>query len=101
MALAILRPSRVPGSAGTVAFTADLGSNRFYQVMVGDDSVDRSQGFPILGAPSFTSPVVGPLPDTALGRTEIEVPVSRFDRDHRAVQLWSFRSRSRDDRRRP
>jgi hypothetical protein len=96
MALAILRLSRVPGSPGTVAFTADLGSNRCYQVVVGDDAVDKSRGFPVLEAPIYTSPIAGPLPESAMGRTSIEVPVARFDRDHRTVQLWSFRTRERD-----
>src|SRR5262245_13051951 len=96
MALAILRLSRVPGSPGTVAFTADLGSNRCYQVVVGDDVVDKSRGFPVLEAPIYSSPIAGPLPESAMGRTSIEVPVTKFDRDHRTVQLWSFRTRERD-----
>ena len=95
MALALLRPSRVPGTPGTIAFQIDLGSNRYYQYAIGDDSVDRDRGFLVLGAPTFTSPVVGPLPDHALGRTILEVPAARFDREHRAIQLRSYRNTSR------
>jgi hypothetical protein len=96
MALALLRPSRVPGRPGTVAFTLELGSNRFYQFAVGDDTVDRANGFPQLGAPRFTSPLVGPLPESTLGRTALEIPLEQFDRDHRAVQVTSYRTRNRD-----
>ncbi|MEO7965969.1 MAG: hypothetical protein ABIT38_18820, partial [Gemmatimonadaceae bacterium] len=96
MALAILRPSRVPGAPGTAAFMLDVGSNRFYQVSVGDDSVDRTAGFPRLGAPSFTSSIAGPLSESSLGRTTLEIPLDRFDRDHRSVQVTSFRTRNRD-----
>lgn len=96
MALALLRPSRVPGTPGTVAFQLDLGSNRYWQFAIGDDTVSNDRGFPVLGAPVFTSPVMGPLPLQALGRTVLEIPASRFDRDHRAVQVMSFRSPARD-----
>ena len=96
MALALLRPRRVPGPPGTVAFTLDLGSNRFFQFMVGDDSVDRTDGFPRLGAPSFTSPLLGPLPPSSMGRTTLDIPLDRFGRDHRNVQAASYRTPSRD-----
>jgi hypothetical protein len=95
MALAILRPSRVPGSPGTVAFALELGSNRFYQYAIGDDAVDRLSGFPLLGDPSYTSPVLGPVPESAMGRVELEIPVAHFDREHRCVQVTSFRTRSK------
>lgn len=96
MALALLRPSRVPGTPGTVAFQLDLGGNRYWQFAIGDDAVSSDRGFPVLGAPVFTSPLMGPLPPQALGRTVLEIPASRFDRDHRAVQVLSFRSPARD-----
>ncbi|MGH7712808.1 MAG: hypothetical protein ACREOG_16075 [Gemmatimonadaceae bacterium] len=95
MALALLTPSRVPGSPGTVAFRVDLGRNRFFQYSIGDETVDRDRGFPVLGAPSFTSPVLGPLPDAAFGRTMLEIPVARFDREHRSLQLTSYRNKDR------
>ncbi|MFN8570858.1 MAG: hypothetical protein U0132_02305 [Gemmatimonadaceae bacterium] len=96
MALAILRPSRVPGSPGAVAFALELGSNRFFQYAVGDDTVTRDSGFPMLGATQFTSPIVGPLPVSAMGRTTFEVPADRFDRDHRTVQVTSYRTKARE-----
>ncbi len=95
MALALLTPSRVPGAPGTVAFRVDLGRNRYFQYAIGDATVDRDRGFPVLGAPSFTSPLLGPLPDEALGRTTLEIPASRFDREHRSLQLTSYRTKAR------
>ncbi len=96
MALAILRPIRVPGSPGTVAFALELGSNRFFQYAVGDNTVSRDSGFPMLGEATFTSPIVGPLPVSSMGRTTLEIPADRFDRDHRMVQVTSFRTKSRE-----
>jgi len=96
MALAILRQSRVPGPPGTISFTLELGSNRCFQYAVGDETVDRGSGFPMLGAAQFTSPLIGPLPESSLGRTVLEIPSQRFDRDHRYVQVTTYRTRSRD-----
>src|SRR5262245_11464616 len=96
MALAILRQSRVPGPPGTVSFTLELGNNRFYQYAVGDETVDRGSGFPMLGAAQFTSPLIGPLPESSLGRTSLDIPSQRFDRDHRYVQVTTYRTRARD-----
>ena len=95
MALAILRLSRTPGGGGP-AFDIELGSNGFFQYAIGDESVERDRGFPVLGAPRFTSPVLGPLPEHARGRTRIEIPVRHFDREHRSVQLMSFRTPARE-----
>jgi hypothetical protein len=95
MALALLTPSRVPGPPGTTAFQVDLGGNRYWQYAIGDDSVASDRGFRVLGAPIYTSPLAGPLPEPARGRTLLEVPVSRFDREHRAIQLTSFRNAAR------
>jgi hypothetical protein len=95
MALAILRASRVPAGAG-VAFDVDIGENRFYQYAIGDETLGSDRGFTVLGAPSFTSPLVGPLPLDARGRTRLEIPAERLDREHRHVQLISFRSRERE-----
>ena len=95
MALALVRPSRVPGTPGTVAFQIDIGSNRYYQYSIGESSTSRDSGFPLLDAPTFTSPLLGPIQESALGRLQLEVPVARFDRDHRTIQLTSFRNTAR------
>lgn len=95
MALALLTPSRVPGSPGTVAFRVDLGRNRFFQYAIGDATVDKDRGFPVLGAPSFMSPILGPLPNESFGRTTLEIPVTRFDREHQSLQLRSYRTKDR------
>ena len=96
MALALVRPSRMPATPGTVALQIDLGSNRYYQYSIGDDSTTRDNGFPVLDTPTFTSPVLGPLPESSFGRLLLEVPSTRFDRDHRTIQLTSFRTKLRD-----
>lgn len=95
MALALLSPSRVPGPPGTVAFQVDIGTNRFYQFAIGDDTVVKDHGFPLLGEPSYRSPLLGPLPEHARGRTVLEIPVDRFDREHRSIQLTSYRNPER------
>jgi hypothetical protein len=59
MALALLRPSEC-GTPGSVAFQLDLGGNRYWQFAIGDDTVSSDRGFPVLGAPVFTSPLMGP-----------------------------------------
>jgi hypothetical protein len=96
MALAILRASRVPGDPGTVAFAAELGSNRYYQYVIGDGTVDGAAGFPQLAAPVYTSPVLGPVPAPAMGRVEIVIPRERLDRSNRSVQLATYRTRKKD-----
>lgn len=95
MALALLTPSRVPGKSGTAAFQVDIGANRYFTYAIGDDTVAKASGFPVLGAPSYSAPLTGPIPEHALGRTILEVPLSRFDREHRAIQLTSFRNPER------
>lgn len=91
MALAILR---FEGSDGERArFRVEVGGNRYYSYAIGDGEVDRSDGIPVLRNRTFTSPLLGPLPEELLGRTELEVPLERFGRDHRHVQLMSFRTR--------
>jgi hypothetical protein len=87
MALAILRPSRVPGPPGTVAFDLELGSNRFYQFVVGGEEVSRATGIPQLADPAFTSAVQGPLAESTFGRTTLLVPRERFDRERRHLQV--------------
>ena len=79
-----------------MAFTLDLGSNRFYQYAVGDDTIDRGSGFPMLGAPHVTSPIIGPLSESSLGRTVVEIPSRQFDRDNRCVQVTTYRTRTKD-----
>lgn len=88
MALAILRPA---GGADPLRFRFDLGSNRFYAWAIGpgDGEGPRPRG---VGEPSARSPVLGPLPEAALGRGELEIPAGRFDRTNRFLQLVSWRT---------
>ena len=90
MALAILRFAGADG--GRVRFDVELGTNRFYGYAIGDGETDRSRGFAVLRNRSFASPLIGPLPEHTLGRTRLEIPRERFDRDNRYVQLLSYRT---------
>lgn len=94
MALAVLRFQRVHDDAAL--FAADLGRNRWYTWAVGADAVASTHGMRLLADVVHASPLLGPLPESARGRTAIAVPLSLFDRDHRAVQLLSYRTASRD-----
>ncbi|MCC6318282.1 MAG: hypothetical protein IT361_11390 [Gemmatimonadaceae bacterium] len=96
MALAILRPARVPGPSGALAFDLELGSNRYHQFVIGGAGISRASGFPQLDEPSYTSALFGPLPESSFGRTTLLVPRERFDRDHRNLQVTSFRTRARE-----
>jgi hypothetical protein len=93
MALAILRFLESDGAKSR--FQVDLGTNRFYAYAIGGDEVQRVNGLKMLQDPIYTSPLIGPLPEESLGRTILEVPNEKFDRQHRAIQITSFRDRQR------
>ncbi len=93
MALAILRFQTSDGVKST--FQVDLGSNRFYSYAIGGEDCDRINGLKRLKNPVFTSPLIGPIPASSLGRTTLEVPSDRFGPQHRAIQITSFRTAQR------
>lgn len=75
----------------------DIGiTNRYYRYQIGDDSIRRLNGLKRLADPQFTSPLMGPLPKESLGRTSLEIPKEQFDRKHRYIQLFSFRTAQRE-----
>lgn len=76
-------------------FKIDLGRNRYYAYAVGSKDSILHNGIALLGNPSYESPVIGPI-DSDDGRSELAVPESRFDREHRFIQLQSFRTRERE-----
>lgn len=94
MALAILRFQDNDGAKSR--FKVDIGSNRFYIYCIGHEELQRSQGLKVLSNPKFTSPLIGPLPESSLGRTILEVPVQQFDRQNRYIQIISYRNQQRD-----
>ncbi|NJM59348.1 MAG: hypothetical protein HC849_02705 [Oscillatoriales cyanobacterium RU_3_3] len=73
----------------------DLGTNRFYSYAIGGEEIQRVNGLKTLQDPIYTSPSIGPVPEESLGRTILEVPNDKFDRQHRAIQITSFRDRQR------
>ncbi|HEY0997797.1 MAG TPA: hypothetical protein VGD77_17540 [Gemmatimonadaceae bacterium] len=94
MALALVRFAG-PDDAGHLRFDAELGGNRFFAYAIGSEGERRagSAGVPMLADRHFTSPVLGPIPDSPTGRTSFIVPASQFDREHPYLQLSSFRTR--------
>jgi len=93
MALAILRFQESDGTKSR--FQVDLGSNRFYTYAIGDGEVLRVNGLEYLKDPIYTSALIGPIAESSLGRTILEVPNDKFDRQHRAIQITSFRTAQR------
>jgi len=73
-------------------FEIDLGVNRYYTYSIGSGKSQSFDDLPQLSQTSFTSPLIGPLPDSSLGRTVLEVPNQQFDRQNRFIQLSSFRT---------
>lgn len=91
MALAHITP--IQAGPGQRRFAANLGSNRWWRVAVGAREYRNVEGARLMVEPDWISPVQGPLPDSALGRTTIAIEEERFDRDNRFVQIMTYRDR--------
>ncbi|MGY1705705.1 hypothetical protein ACI79C_14140 [Geodermatophilus sp. SYSU D00697] len=77
-------------------FAVDLGrTNRYYAWAVGDGRTIGQDGLRLLADPVRVSPVLGPLLEESLGRGALVLPSDALDREHRAVQLMSFRTPAR------
>ncbi len=94
MALAILQ--FVNSQPGGHRFRIDIGKNRYYSYAIGGPDTTRQTGIEILLEPTFTAPLVGPLPPSALGRGWLQAPAEHFGREARCIQLASFRTSSRE-----
>ncbi|MDH6083605.1 hypothetical protein [Umezakia ovalisporum] len=94
MALAILRFQDNDGVKSR--FKVDIGGNRFYTYAIGSEELQRSQGFKVLSNPKLTSALIGPMSESSLGRTILEVPHQQFDRDNRSIQIISYRNQQRE-----
>jgi hypothetical protein len=94
MALAYLTFESNDGSRSR--FKIDIGKNRFYSYAVGDKETRRSNGLNMLLNRKFTSPLMGPLPESAMGRAALEIPNHLLDKNYRYVQLMSFRTQSQE-----
>ncbi|PLX46934.1 MAG: hypothetical protein C0613_15355 [Desulfobulbaceae bacterium] len=92
MALALLTEEGCTGPHH--CFRAELGANAFYAYAIGDHhQVFTREGRKVLAAPTYKSRLMGPIPATSHGRVAIKVPVGRFSGTHRAIQLYTFRTR--------
>ncbi len=81
------------GTNGHQHFTADLGNNRYFRVMIGDYHTYRSYGVPLLEKKSFTSQLYGPIPEPKFGRIRFQVPDRLFQRNASYVQIISYRDK--------
>jgi len=93
MALAIIEFDAA-GRTGS-RFRIDIGKNAYYSYALGGEESERRHGLETLLDPVVTSPLYGPLPAEAMGRTTLTVPGEMFDREHRRIQLASYRTRDR------
>jgi hypothetical protein len=89
VALALLHYEGSP--EGAHEFRFDLGANRYFAFAIGDGEAVEREGMRVLDA-VVRGPVSGPLPESARGRGRTALPEEMFDRDRRAVQLWSYRT---------
>ncbi len=94
MALAVIRPQ--DRDSRRRQFLIDIGKNRYYSYSIGEAGVNLPNGLQVLEEPSYTSSLVGPVPEESLGRSLLEVPAQRFNRKNRYIQLMSFRTAQRD-----
>jgi hypothetical protein len=92
MALAILRFQ--DNDEGKNRFQVDLGTNRFYTYAIASEQTHQN-GLTQLQDPIYTSPMLGPLSESSLGRATLAVPNDKFDRQHRLIQITSFRTADR------
>lgn len=93
MALAILRFQ--DNQEGKNRFQVNIGTNRYYTYAIGNEEWRRTHGLQTLSNPKFTSTLIGPLAESSLGRTILEVPAQQFDRQNPYIQIISYRNQER------
>jgi hypothetical protein len=69
----------------------DLGKNRFVRWTLGEEQSVTSNGLPVLVNVKQRSTLIGPLRPEAVGRGELIIPRHSLDRDHRRLQILSYR----------
>ncbi|MEL7405550.1 MAG: hypothetical protein AAFN00_01085, partial [Cyanobacteria bacterium J06558_2] len=94
MALAILQFQDHHGAHHQ--FRVSIGSNSFYSYAIGNEELRRSKGLKLLANPRYTSPLIGPLDESSLGRTVLKVPQQQFNRQNPYIQIVSYRNRQRE-----
>lgn len=92
MALAILSFQQREGP--DFLFRIDIGGNPYYRYVIGGRERFQDQGFVQLAQRKFESPMQQ-LDEIFMGRSTIRIPARHFDREHRYVQLQSFRTPNR------
>lgn len=90
MALAIVQQAEPRGNALVVSL--ETGSNRYFQVWVGSKERVVEEGISRMESPVKRTPILGPLPDSALGRVQLPIPRRWFDRKNRYLQVATYSS---------
>ncbi|MBD2206938.1 hypothetical protein H6G33_31175 [Calothrix sp. FACHB-1219] len=93
MALAILR--FLDSDNYKCRFQVELGSNSFYEYRIGEGKIRQVNGLQLLDAPSYISPLIGPINQHPLEKISLEIPCSKFSSRQRAIQIFSFRGANR------
>ncbi|MCU0568321.1 MAG: hypothetical protein MUF49_17200, partial [Oculatellaceae cyanobacterium Prado106] len=90
MALAILQLE--DSDSRRYRFRVNIGTNRFYRYAIAPSAQKQSNGLVQLDDTVFTSPLIGPIPESSLGKVVFEVPRDRLTRQNNRIQVTSFRS---------
>jgi hypothetical protein len=94
MALAYVQFENSDGES--CRFTMDLGRNRYYAYAIGDAETFVQNGLRLLSNRVHQSELMGPMDQADDGRSELTIPRELFDREHRSLQLISFRDQERN-----
>jgi len=78
-------------SQGKHQFEFQLGSNKYFQVLIGDSDTYKRGGMKMMSKVKDQSPIMGPVAGTYHHKGSINIPVQHFDEDHQHVQLVSFK----------
>jgi len=82
------------GKDGRVTrFRMNLGSNRYWTYSIGDDEVVSQNGIRLIRNRTYSSPIMGPLPEKFRGRGILEIPNKHLSKEHRFIQMMSFRDK--------
>lgn len=70
----------------------DIGKNNYVRWLIGDEETITRNGLPSVANVHERSPLLAPLPASALGRGEFVIPYDSFNTEHCWVQLLSYRT---------
>src|SRR5262245_23542055 len=92
MALALLWTETPGDEQSALRLRFDIGHNRYYVWQVGDEERIRTNGITRIANVKQRSRLFGPIPESARGRGELEIPAEVISKEIRFAQLLSFRT---------